>query len=631
MTKRRLARAAATLGAVGIVLFASPAHAADEINIDHVESADGKVSVLVAVDKLPGGATPDLDAVTVTVDGDPVDATAKTVEAGEIERTTVLALDTSRSMRGAPIEDAKAAAKAFLDAAPEDVKIGLLTFSGTVQSTIEPTTDHATLAAAIDDIKLTLGTRVYDAVVEAVDLAGVDGARNVLVLSDGKDQGGGAPIADAIASATDKQVVVDVVSLDQSPADRALLSQISDASGGSVIDADPASLEGVFTAQADALASQVLVTFPAPKKSTDEVNLAVQLTAGGATYDDSALVTIAVADQGPQAVSHGEAKVGKGALLLGGLALGVGLAILLAIVMMGAKGPSENQRRLAVYLGEAKPGGKGKRAGEAAPASLKESAVALTENFVKGDFEQRLNKRLAGGGVSLTAAEWLLIHAGVAAAAGLIGLILGGGPAMVVFLVLGTILPWLYLRRRHSKRLAAFNSQLAETLTLMAGGLSAGLSMPQAIDTVVREGIEPMSGELRRALVEQRLGVQIEEALDGVADRMESEDFAWVVMAIRIQREVGGNLSELLNTVANTLREREYLRRQVKVLSAEGRMSAYVLGGMPIVLFLYMLLVRPDAVRPLYTEPLGYAMSAAAITMLLGGFFVMSKIVKVEV
>lgn len=627
----RLGTALAAALALGSVLLAAPANAADEINIDHVESADGEVSVLLAVDKLPGGAKPDLSGLSVTVDGKSVKESAKQVEAGEIERTTVLALDTSQSMKGAPIKDAKAAAKAFLDAAPDDVRIGLLTFSGSVRSRIEPTTDHATLAAAIDDIELTLGTRVYDAVVDAVELAGDDGARNVLVLSDGRDQGGGAPIEDAIAAATDEKVVVDVVSLDQKPANRALLAKISDASGGSVINADPASLEGVFTAQADALASQVLVTFPAPEGTSGEVNLAVQLSAGKTTYDDSALVSIESADSGPQVFTHEKSKVGKGVLLLGGLALAIGLCIVLALVLVGAKGQTENQRRLAAYLGEGPAGGRGKRAGEPAPGSLKDSAVALTENLVKGDFEARLNKRLYGAGVSLTAAEWLLVHAGIACAFGFVGLIMAGGAGMVVFLLLGAVAPYLYLKRRHSKRLAAFNAQLAETLTLMAGGLSAGLSLPQAIDTVVREGQEPMAGELRRALVEQRLGIEVEEALDGVADRMESEDFSWVVMAIRIQREVGGNLAELMNTVANTLREREYLRRQVKVLSAEGRISAWVLGGLPIAMLFYMLLVRPDAIRPLYTEPMGILMAFVAVVMMGLGFFVMNKMVKVEV
>ena len=136
---------------------------------------------------------------------------------------------------------------------------------------------------------------------------------------------------------------------------------------------------------------------------------------------------------------------------------------------------------------------------------------------------------------------------------------------MILGLALGAVLPWFYLKFRHKRRLNKFNANLAQSLGLMAGGLQAGLSLPQAVDTVVREGNEPISGEFRRALIEQRLGIEITDALEGVGDRMESQDFAWVVMAIRIQREVGGNLAEILHTVSDTLREREYLRRQVKV------------------------------------------------------------------
>ncbi len=193
------------------------------------------------------------------------------------------------------------------------------------------------------------------------------------------------------------------------------------------------------------------------------------------------------------------------------------------------------------------------------------------------------------------------------------------------------MLPELWLRRKHSKRLAAFGAQLAETLSLVAGGLSAGLSVAQAIDTVVREGQEPMAGELRRALSEHRLGVGIEEALDSVGERMGSDDFAWVVMAIRIQREVGGNLAELLTTVSETLREREFLRRQVRTLSAEGRLSAWILGCLPVGMFVFLLLTRGEFVRPLYTTGVGLVLLATAGMLLALGSFTMSRMVKVEV
>lgn len=627
MRGQALLRTAMASGLLAVALLhAAPAQAADELSIDHVEVADdGTVSVLLGVDRMPGGAVPDLESLRVSVNGDPVEATGETVRAGEVTRTTVLALDASKSMAGARFQRAKAAALAFLDEAPADVRIGLLTFSGRVGDRIVPTTDRQVLAAAIEGIELTRGTRVYSAVVEAVNLAGTDGARSVLLLSDGRDDGGGAALADSVEAVTEGGLVVDVVALEQSSADRALLGRISDASGGNVISAlDTSSLRSVFTAQAEALAHQVLVRFPRPDRAASEVSLEVSLAAAGATYADSAFLSMAETDDnGPAVVDSAAPGLGRPVLFAGLAALGLGLATLLAVVFLGRRGPTSAQQRLAAYLGETHP--------ESRPAGLKDSAVAFTATVVKGDFETRLAQRLAGGGIALTAAEWVLLHAAIALGAGLVGLLLGGAVLMAILLLAGSLLPAFYLRVKHSRRLAAFGAQLPETLTLMAGGLSAGLSVTQAIDTVVREGHEPMASELRRALVEHRLGIDIEETLGGVADRMGSTDFAWVVMAIRIQREVGGNLSEVLTTVADTIREREFLRRQVRSLSAEGRLSAWILGIMPVAMFLYMLVANRDFVRPLYTETLGWLILAGAVFLLSSGSWFMSRLVKVEV
>ena len=128
----------------------------------------------------------------------------------------------------------------------------------------------------------------------------------------------------------------------------------------------------------------------------------------------------------------------------------------------------------------------------------------------------------------------------------------------------------------------------------------------------MREGAEPIASEFRRVLVETRLGVSLEDALEGVAERFDSKDFEWVVMAIKIQRQVGGNLAELLDTVAATMREREYVRRQVAALAAEGKLSAWVLGGLPPLFMLYLLLTQPRLRhRRCSRQPLGWAMLAA--------------------
>lgn len=140
-----------------------------------------------------------------------------------------------------------------------------------------------------------------------------------------------------------------------------------------------------------------------------------------------------------------------------------------------------------------------------------------------------------------------------------------------------------------------------------------------------------MAGEFRRALIEARLGVPVEDSLESIAERMESDDFRWVVMAIRIQRDVGGNLAELLLQVAATLREREYLRRQVKALSAEGRLSAWILGGLPPFFILYLVFANRTYLEPLISTTLGWLMIGTMVVLMTVGAFWMKKMVKVEV
>ncbi|MGH3385310.1 MAG: type II secretion system F family protein [Nocardioidaceae bacterium] len=630
MNLRPLLAAAAALG---LLLTSAPGYAAGSAEIDHVETTkNGAVRMLVSVPGLPTGIAADLDSVAVTVDGKPVEATAKSVRGGTIDRTTILAIDASGSMRGDRFTAAKAAAQTYLESAPTDVSIGLVAFSAKVEVLAEPTTDHGAVSALVDELTLGGGTILYDGVIAAVQASGTEGARRVLVLSDGADTSD-TPIEDAVAAAKKSGVQLDAVALEQSAGARKRLDQITGAAGGTVIPAgEPDALTALFKTQADELAKQVLVQFTPPKGTGSEASLAVSLTADGAAYTDSALARLADLDQaatpddGPRQVAAPAPLVDRRGLLVGGGALAVGLAGVLALVLLSGKKESLAERQLAHYS----TNGPAAAPVPTASPSVRQSAVALAETLVKGDFESRLSKRLIAGGVSLTAAEWLLTHAGIVVVATMVGFVVGP-VGLVLGFVLGAVVPWLYLGIKGSRRVRAFNGQLAETLQLISGGLSAGLSLPQAVDTVVREGADPMAGEMRRALIEQRLGVDVEDALQGIADRMDSDDFGWVVIAIRIQREVGGNLAELLLTVAATLREREYLRRQVKVLSAEGRFSAYILGGLPPMFAAYLALVRPEYLEPLYTTPIGWAMSVAATVMILAGGFWLSRVVKVEV
>ena len=629
MRSPRTTRAAATL-AVGVLLAlgtALPAHAEDEVNIDHVEPADGRVSLVLAVDGIPGGADVEASSVRVEVDGRAVDSTAKLISAGDVERTTVLVLDASNSMRqGDKFAAATSAVDTFLASAPDDIRIGLVAFAGDIGTVVQPTTDHTSVQAALTDIELRKGTAVYDGIAEGLDLVGAEGSRSLLVLSDGGDTSSSTTLDVVGNDATDGGVVVDVVSL-ANPKNAETMSELAEDTGGQVIPAEQDALSAVFSAQADALAKQLLVTFDRPEDASSEVNLGVSVDAADATYTDSAFISIGAAPAGPDLVDSGRSLVGTPGMMLGAVALALGFGGIL-VVALGGPNKSSADRRLDAYFGA--EGNSGKRKSDTS-ADLKGSAVALTDKVVSADLETRISQRLAGAGSALTASEWLLLHAGIAVGSALVGFVLSGPGLAVLGLLLGIVVPWVYLKFRHSRRLNKFNAQLAETLGLMAGGLQAGLSLPQAIDSVVREGAEPMAGELRRALIEQRLGVDITDALEGVGQRMDSEDFDWIVMAIRIQREVGGNLAEILHTVSDTLREREYLRRQVKALSAEGRLSGYILTGLPPIIGVYMMFVNPEYIALLYTTLPGFVLLAVAASLLAMGGFAMSKLAKVEV
>jgi tight adherence protein B len=318
--------------------------------------------------------------------------------------------------------------------------------------------------------------------------------------------------------------------------------------------------------------------------------------------------------------------------LAGLLALGAGVLVLLIMCFGGlGKKPEQLATTIAPYTRK----GAGSRVIDPGPQGVAAQAVGIASKALESNrgLETKLGDKLEAAGLSIRPAEWLLIHGGIAVGAASVGLLLSGGSLLfaAIALGLGVLLPWFYLGRKQSKRLKAFNAQLAPTMQLMAGSLQAGLSLPQGIDTIVREGAEPMATEFRRALVETRLGVAIEDALESIGERMMSADFQWAVMAIRIQREVGGNLSELLLNVAGTLREREFLRRQVKSLSAEGRFSAYILLALPPGILLYEFTTNRDYLRPLYTTGVGYIMLGGMCALMGIGSFMMSRMVKLEV
>jgi tight adherence protein B len=221
--------------------------------------------------------------------------------------------------------------------------------------------------------------------------------------------------------------------------------------------------------------------------------------------------------------------------------------------------------------------------------------------------------------IGVAAATVILFAAGWVFLSPLIGLV----AVPMAPLVTRIALDFLATRRR--KR---FTDQMADTLQILAGSLRAGHGLAHGIDTVAREAESPTAEEFRRLTIEVRLGRDLVDSLSALAERVGSEDFVWVVQAVQIQHEVGGDLAEILDTVASTVRDRTRIRRQVSALSAEGRMSAWVLMVLPFGLTAMMLVTNRGYVSPLFTSGTGLRLLTVGAVLLVAGGLWLRRIVK---
>jgi tight adherence protein B len=264
---------------------------------------------------------------------------------------------------------------------------------------------------------------------------------------------------------------------------------------------------------------------------------------------------------------------------------------------------------------------------------IPESVSSFGQRFAHAQgFGEKLDAQLEAAGVSLRSGEFLVATVG----AGLLGAVLGAAMLQNVLLagvtgLVGLLLPTLVLRMSLNRRSDKMRDQLPDVLTIMASSLRAGHSFLQALDTVAREIPAPANVEFQRLVAEIRLGRPAEDALESLADRIGSADFRWAVLAVNIQREVGGNLAEILDNVSDTLRERATMRRQIGVLTAEGRMSGWVLALLPFAIGLYMFAVNQDYILLLFTTQIGLFMLGTAVVLLVLGILWMRKIVNIDV
>jgi tight adherence protein B len=318
-----------------------------------------------------------------------------------------------------------------------------------------------------------------------------------------------------------------------------------------------------------------------------------------------------------------------------GLLVVLGLCFVAVFVvtnmLLGARARSHRDRSLAERIGKRAP------REEPTPAAktkwLPSSVVGAGQRFaVATGFSAGLDERLEQAGLPMMAGEFLALTAFCVLLGAVFAGILLQNIIFVLLVAAATgAVPYFWVARARRKREQKLHDQLADTLSILASSLRAGYSFLQALDPVSKEIGDPSASEFQRVVAEIRLGRPIDEALIAMATRINSEDLKWAVIAINVQREVGGNLAEVLDIVSNTVRERAYIRRQVQVLSAEGRFSVAILSGLPFAIMLYMVIVNPKYINPLFTTPVGWLLLTVGGSMIAIGIFIMTRMIKIDV
>lgn len=265
------------------------------------------------------------------------------------------------------------------------------------------------------------------------------------------------------------------------------------------------------------------------------------------------------------------------------------------------------------------------------------SALTRLTDGARGAIQTRIHSRSGGylsrarldaAGLKKEPADYILIAGTVVVLAGTVGFLLGGLVFTVLMCLIAVLALMASLGVLTARRSAKFDEQIPDALRMMSGGMRAGHSLLRAVDATAQESEAPMAEEMGRIVNETRIGRDIGESLNDVAVRTRSEDFGWIAQAIEIHREVGGDLGEVLDHVGETIRDRNQIRRQVKALSAEGRMSALVLLALPVVMFIALLFINPSYAHTFTSTVPGYLMLAAAAVMLTVGAWWLSRLIK---
>jgi tight adherence protein B len=610
-----------TLAGIAILVLALPTAAAATVNLSALDqSAYPTIRASVVSDN--GTARPP----ALSENGVPV----ADLQAQNLGRSKAIAMlvDRSQSMRGAPLADAKSAARTFVRSKQPSDEIAVIAF-GSRPATLSPfSTTALDSDAALARLKTdpVQGTALYDGIASAARQLGANPlpGRVIIVLTDGADVSSNVTLQAAITAARKANVAIYAIGIEGAGFTSDPLLQLAQSTGGQYFSASStAALRSVYATIADTLKRTWRVQYVTSARPGDEIKVKASVVGEGSSVK---ALTIA-----GQSTPSAKSLLPKGFFGTGGpfaIALAVAVLVLFAAMffLAGIRG-SWVRNRISAHVGDSKSSSKELRKQRRTEALSK--LFAATERTF-GNLKQWrwIGRMLERADVPLKTVEFFWISVGAALGMAFVAFVLGVSPKLGFVLVViagGIPFAWVWLKMR--KRMKAFEDQLPDFLITIAASLKAGHSFKQGLNAVVEEGQPPASQEIKRVLTETSLGRQMDEALTDMAERVGSKNFEFAITAVTIQRQVGGSLATLFDMVGDMVRQRQQFARKIKALTAMGRMSAYTLIGIPFFIAGVFTLINRSYMRPLYFSHTGHMLILIGLCMMAFGSLILKKIV----
>ena len=612
------------LAGLAITVLALPAAAAADVKLSGIDGSAYPTMRASVISSSGASVIP-----TVLENGLPV-AGLEALNLGRVKAIAAV-VDTSQSMRGAPLAAASKAARGFAQAKAREDELAVIAFGSRVQ-TLSPFSSAA--ADAVDALAglkpdTARGTALYDSIVVAANQLSASQlpGRVIIVLSDGADNASKRKLRDAITAARTANAAVYAIGIEGKGFTAEPLEALTASTGGLYYGAaSTKDLASVYQTIAATLKKTWRIQYLTTARPGDTIRVKAEVVGGGTAVKGFQIAPGAQVESRPASGLVPKGAYGPSGPL--GLAIAVGALVLLACLffLAGIRG-SWVRTRIAGHVGDGKGSSKRKRK-EKRSEMLAAVFRATEKAFGHLKHWRAISKLLERADVPLKTVEFFWIVVGSAMFTGMVAFFLGAAP--VVFLALVVIagsIPcaWVWLKMR--KRLRAFEDQLPDFLITIAASLKAGHSFKQGLQAVVDEGHPPASEEVRRVLTETSLGRPMDDALAEMAERVGSKNFEFAITAVTIQRQVGGSLATLFDMVADTVRQRQQFARKIRALTAMGRMSAYTLIGIPFFIAGMITLINRSYMRPLYFTTNGRIMIIIALIMMGFGSLVLKKIV----